>query len=94
MILGLIIFGLLSGSLLSILAGIVGSRRHIGFGWTFLISVIFTPLIGLLAALISDPLPQGERRWGCIATLLALIAIVCLGAMLLLLFTGTIALAV
>ena len=42
-----IIFGILTGSLLSVLVGLVGSRRRIGFGWTFLLSIIFTPLIGL-----------------------------------------------
>ncbi len=67
--LGISIFMLVAvlcgASLLSILVGLVGARRKIGFGWTFLISVIFTPLIGLIAALFSSELPQGERRWGC-----------------------------
>ena len=55
----LLIFGLLTGTALCALVGILGSRRRLGFGWTFIISLIFTPLIGLLAALISDPLPEG-----------------------------------
>lgn len=67
MALGLIIFGLISGSLLSILVGIIGSSRRIGFGWSFLISLVFTPVVGLIVALVSDPLPAGEKRWGCIA---------------------------
>ena len=41
-----LIFGLLSGCFLSVLVGIIGSRRRIGFGWAFLLSVIFTPLVG------------------------------------------------
>ena len=68
-----IIFGILTGSLLSVLVGLVGSRRRIGFGWTFLLSIIFTPLIGLIIALISDPLPIGERRWGCLLPMILLI---------------------
>ena len=61
-------FGLLSGHLLlDVLVGLLGSRRNIGFGWTFIISVLFTPLIGLIAALISDPLPAGsEPKYGCL----------------------------
>ena len=61
-------FGLLSGHLLlDVLVGLLGSRRNIGFGWTFIISVLFTPLVGLIAALISNPLPAGaEPKYGCL----------------------------
>ena len=76
MTLPLLIFGLISGSLLSVLVGLVGARRNIGFGWTFLISVIFTPLVGLIVALISDPLPVGSRKWGCLGSILGVLAIV------------------
>lgn len=48
-------FGLMSGCFLSVLVGIVGSKRRIGFGWAFLASLFLTPLVGLLVALISDP---------------------------------------
>jgi hypothetical protein len=75
MTLSLIIFGLLSGALIDILIGIIGSRRNIGFGWAFLLSIIFTPVVGLLITLISDPLPVGECRWGCIANLILICAI-------------------
>lgn len=69
-----VVFGILSGCLLSVLVGIIGSSRRIGFGWAFLISLIFTPLVGLIVALLTDPLPGGDRRWGCIGTLLAILA--------------------
>lgn len=61
-------FGLLSGHLLlDVLVGLLGSRRNIGFGWAFIISVLFTPLVGLIAALISNPLPAGaEPKYGCL----------------------------
>ena len=88
MTLSLIIFGLLTGSLLSVLVGLVGSRRHLGFGWTFILSVIFTPLIGLIFTLISDPLPEGERRWGCVATLM-FITILALTGLFLILFLSS-----
>ncbi|MBO7220120.1 MAG: hypothetical protein J6V21_02890 [Alistipes sp.] len=68
MISSIVVFGLLSGHLLlDVLVGLLGSRRNIGFGWTFLISVIFTPLIGVVAVLLSEPLPQGaEPKYGCL----------------------------
>ena len=68
MISSIVIFGLLSGHLLlDILVALLGSRRNIGFGWVFVISVVFTPLVGLIVALISDPLPAGaEPKYGCL----------------------------
>jgi len=83
-----ILFGALSGCLLSVLVGVIGSRRRIGFGWAFLISLIFTPLVGLTVALLTDPLPGEDRRWGCIGTLLALLGLVSLVVFLLLLLAG------
>ena len=84
----MILFGALSGCLLSVLVGVIGSRRRIGFGWAFLISLIFTPLVGLIVALLTDPLPGEDRRWGCIGRLLALLGLVSLVVFLLLLLAG------
>ena len=83
-----LVFGLLSGCFLSVLVGIIGSRRRIGFGWAFLLSVIFTPLVGLVVALLTDPLPGGDQRWGCIGTFVAVLGMLFLAAVLLLLLTG------
>ncbi|MBR4841634.1 MAG: hypothetical protein IK006_00870, partial [Bacteroidaceae bacterium] len=54
------------------------ARRKIGFGWSFLISAVTTPLIGLIVTLLFDKLPVGERKWGCLGTLLAILAIAAL----------------
>ena len=89
MVLSLIIFGLLTGSLLSILVGLVGARRRIGFGWAFILSVMLTPLLGLIFTLISDPLPEGERRWGCVATLIFITVIALTGIFLLTFLSST-----
>ena len=78
MVFSLVLFGLLSGSLLAVLVGIFGAGRKIGFGWAFILSLLLTPLGGLICALISDPLPTGERRWGCVAYLIMISAIVTL----------------
>ena len=78
MIASVIVFGIFSGYFLSVLVGIIGSRRRIGFGWTFLLSLIFTPLVGLILALISDPLPAGEKRWGCLGFSAAVMGVLCM----------------
>ena len=83
-----LVFGLLSGCFLSVLVGINGSRRRIGFGWAFLLSVIFTPLVGLIIALLTDPLPGGDQRWGCIGTFIAVLGMLFLAVFLLMLLTG------
>lgn len=84
-----IFFGLLSGCFLSILVGLVGRSRKLGFGWSFLISLIFTPLVGLLCALISDPLPAGQQQgWGCIGTIVGGLGCLFLILFLLAIFTG------
>ena len=71
----LLIFGLLSDTFLAALVGLVGARRRIGFGWTFFLSILFTPFIGLIICLLSDKLPDGDRNWGCLGSILAIITI-------------------
>ena len=74
----IIIFALLSGILFDALIGLIGSRRNIGFGWAFIISILFTPLIGLIAVLLSEQLPEGAEpkygllgfSFGCLGTIL------------------------
>ena len=83
---GIAIFGLASGILLDVLVGLLGSRRDIGFGWAFIISVLFTPLIGLIAVLISNPLPAGaEPKYGCLGYSFG-----CLGTIFMILIITTI----
>ena len=69
------IFGLVTGSFVAALVGLLGARRKIGFGWTFFLSVLFTPIVGLIVCLLSDKLPDGERKWGCLGSVLAIITI-------------------
>lgn len=49
---------------LSLLVGFAGSDKKIGYGGTFLISLLLSPLIGLIVALVSGPavppMSQGE----------------------------------
>ena len=95
--LGIVFFGVASGIFIDVLVGLFGSRRNIGFGWAFIISVIFTPLVGLIAVLLSEPLPQGAEpkygflgfSFGCLGTIfMILIAMALLLAAVTLLIPG------
>ena len=68
MIPSILVFGFLSGGLLlDVLVGLLGSRRNIGFGWAFILSAIFTPLVGFILVLLSERLPEGsEPKYGCL----------------------------
>ena len=79
-----VIFGILSGCFLAVLVGII----RIGFGLAFLLSLIFTPLVGLIVALLTDPLPGGGQRWGCVGTVVAILGLLFFAAFLLLALTG------
>ncbi len=82
----LLIIAFLFMILMAVLVGVLGARRESGFGWAFCASVIASPLIGLLVVLITDKLPQGERKTapagiivGAIALLLYLVLFIVLG---------------
>ena len=73
---------------MTVLVGIIGSSRRIGFGLAFLVSLIFTPLVGLIITLLTDPLPYGGQRWGCVGTFVAILGLLFLCAFLILLLAG------
>ena len=72
----LIIFGVVSGTLLSVFIGLLGADRRIGFTWAFLLSLIFTPIIGIIAVILSERLPADQKRWGCIVPLITIVTVV------------------
>lgn len=84
----ILIFSVLLGVGVDALIGLLGSRRNIGFGWAFIISLLFTPLIGLIAVLLSEQLPDGSEpkygilgfSFGCLGTIFMIL----IGAALLL----------
>ena len=79
----------MSGCFLSVLVGLIGSKRRIGFGWAFLASLFFTPFVGLIITLVSDPLPAGaDRGLGCIGTLLGVLGLLFLVVFVLMLLAG------
>ncbi len=38
---------------LSLLVGLLGDKRKIGFGWSFVLSLFLSPIIGLIITLFS-----------------------------------------
>ncbi len=84
-----LIFALLSGCFLAALVGMLGRRRTIGFGWPFVLSLVFTPLVGLIIVLLSEKLPDGQKKGlGCIGGILAFLGFLCLIVFLLMLLGG------
>ena len=77
-----VIIGILVGGVLPTLIGLLGRRRKIGFGWAFFLSVVFTPIVGLVVTLLSHELPYGEKRWGCLGIVLGIIGLALAGVLL------------
>lgn len=48
--------------ILSILVGLLGSSRKIGFGMAFLWSILLSPLIGVIITMASKPLEDAEME--------------------------------
>ena len=83
-----IVFGLLTCTLLAAIVGLIGSHRRIGFGWAFLLSLIFSPLVGLIVALCTEKLPGGNRKWGCLSALIVFIVLFLVLTLVLMLIPG------
>ena len=80
-----IVLGILTWCLISVLIGLVGSRRKIGFAWTFVLSLILTPVVGLIA---SPRLPHGGEKWGFVHIGFMVLTALALISFLVVLFTG------
>lgn len=53
-----------------------------------ILAVIFGILSGCFLALLTDPLPGGGQRWGCVGTVVAILGLLFFAAFLLLALTG------
>lgn len=47
-----------------------GSKRNIGFGWALFLGLFFSPIVSLIAVLLSDKIQPDEsgkiqKNWGC-----------------------------
>lgn len=77
---------LVLGCLLPALVGLLGAQRRLGFALAFIISLIFTPVVGLIFVLLSEPLPRGsERNVGCVGGCLTMVGLMFMGFIILML---------
>lgn len=68
---------------LSLIIANAGAKREIGFGWALFLGIWFSPIISLIAVLLSDRLPCDElgymeKKWGCMAPLFTTVVIICI----------------
>ncbi|EYA35150.1 hypothetical protein M105_1885 [Bacteroides fragilis str. 1009-4-F  len=64
-------FSFISSVVLSFIIANAGAKRQIGFGWSLFLGLWLTPIVSLIAVLLSDKLQPDEygridKKWGCI----------------------------
>lgn len=65
-------FGCITSVVLSFIIANAGAKRQIGFGWSLFLGLWLTPIVSLIAVLLSDKLQADEygrleKKWGCLA---------------------------
>ena len=56
-----------------------GRKRHIGFGWSLFLGLFLSPIVSLIAVLLSDRIDEDDDlNWGCLPPLLLIVIIVVL----------------
>lgn len=65
-------FGFITSVVLSFIIANAGAKRQIGFGWSLFLGLWLTPIVSLIAVLLSDKLQADEygrleKKWGCLA---------------------------
>lgn len=83
-----IVLGILTWCLISVLIGLVGSRRRSDSPGRSFLSLILTPVVGLIAALTSPRLPHGGEKWGFVHIGFMVLTALALISFLVVLFTG------
>jgi len=56
-----------------------GRKRLIGFGWTLFLGLFLSPIVSLIAVLLSDRIDEDdELNWGCVPPLVLIVIIISL----------------
>jgi hypothetical protein len=63
-------FGFITSIVLSFIIANAGAKRQIGFGWALFLGLWLTPIVSLIAVLLSEKLQPDEygrinKKWGC-----------------------------
>ncbi len=83
-----IVLGIVTWCLVAVAVGLIGSRRKIGFAWTLILSLILTPIVGIIVALTSPNLPHGGEKWGFVHVGFMVLTALALISFLVVLLTG------
>ncbi len=75
------LFGIVCSLVLSFIIANAGAKRQIGFGWSLFLGVWLTPIVSLIAVLLSDRLQpdeygRTEKKWGCISPFIVSVLII------------------
>lgn len=75
------IFGLICSLVLSFIIANAGAKRQISFGWSLFLGIWLTPIVSLIAVLLSDKLQPDEydrveKKWGCTAPFIVSVLII------------------
>lgn len=76
-----LIFCLIPLFVITFIIANAGSKRKIGFGWALFLGLFLSPIISLIAVLLSDKINPDEygrieRNWGCFAPLFTFLFII------------------
>lgn len=71
---------------LDFIIAFAGRKRQIGFGWALFLGTLLSPIVSLIAVLLSDKLDEDDEiNWGCLPPIIftvvsiVVIALVLLG---------------
>ena len=75
------LFGIVCSLVLSFIIANAGAKRQIGFGWSLFLGVWLTPIVSLIAVLLSDRLQPNEygrteKKWGCMSPFIVSVLII------------------
>lgn len=75
------IFGIICSLVLSFIIANAGAKRQIGFGWSLFLGIWLTPIVSLIAVLLSDRLQpdedgRTEKKWGCMSPFIVSVLII------------------
>ena len=75
------LFGIVCSLVLSFIIANAGAKRQIGFGWSLFLGVWLTPIVSLIAVLLSDRLQpdeygRTEKKWGCMSPFIVSVLII------------------
>lgn len=76
-----ILLGILLLIVLAFIIANAGSKREIGYGWSLFLGLTLSPIVSLIAVLLSDRIQPDEngqikKNWGCVDPLIATAVII------------------